>query len=225
MLDALTKAPALMRVGAVLAVLGAAGVALAVRYAAGWWLFVYGPDALAVVAGALMMRGHLSTARLVRAVAAFGLGVIAVGLIGLAVIWPLDLIFAEIRLDPISVLPPSLTIVAAVCIQLWIVWDLGRQPIHAANAAAGLRRWNPATAAKAGAAAMFVVVVLLWAMLHGNSASAAVALAQQQLGPDYRYALTWITRASHDGHTAIDGVVTAWNQHEVRTVLLHWEQR
>jgi hypothetical protein len=148
-----------------------------------------------------------------------------VGLIGLAIVRPLDLTLTEVRLDPSSFVLLAATVIGAVCIQLWIVWELGKQPVHAAIAGAGLRPWDPATPAKVGAGVMFVVAVLLWAALHGNSAAVAVSQAEQQLGPDYRYALTWISPARRGGHGAVDGVVTAWNQHEVKTVLLHWEQR
>jgi hypothetical protein len=225
MIDFLTKTSAPGRVGAMLVAIGVLGVAMTVSHATGWWLFTYVLDALALLAGALLLRGNLTAARLVRAVMAFGLSVTLVGLIGLAVVWPIDLTLTEFRLDLASFLWPAACVAAAIFVQLWIVWELGRAPVQTGIYNAASRRWDAATAAKAGAAAMFVVVGLAWATLHGNSASVAISLAQQQLGFGYRYALTWISSASHDGHTAIDGVVTAWNDHEVKKVLLHWEQR
>jgi len=225
MMDILTEAFGPMRVGAVLVAVGAIGVALTARFATGWCLFTYGVDAAALVAGALVWRGNAWAMRLVRAIVAFGSGATAAGILGLAVVWPLDLTVTAIRLDPISFVGPAVIVVVALCIQAWITWELGREPVRAALTEAGLRRWDPATAAKAGTATMFVAIVLAWATLHGNSASVAVTLAEQQLGPDYRYALTWISAASRNGRAGVDGVVTAWNSHEVRTVLLHWDKR
>ncbi|MGD0432235.1 MAG: hypothetical protein ABSA58_14195 [Acetobacteraceae bacterium] len=225
MMDFLTKASAPMRVGAMLVVIGVLGAALTASHATSWWLFTYGLDALALLAGALLLRGNLATARLVRAVMALGLGAMGVALIGLAVVRPVNLTLTEIRLDPTSFLWPAIVVAVSVCALAWIVWELGREPVQTAIYNAGLRRWDSATPAKAGAAVMFVLVALAWAMLHGNSASVAVSLAQQQLGFGYRYALTWISSASLGGRKAIDGVVTAWNDHEVKKVLLHWEQR
>ena len=225
MIDVLNNITAPTRVGLMLAVVGAIGVAFTATHATGWWSLTYGVDGLALLAGALLLRGNVPTLRLVCAVMAFGAGATVVGLIGLAVVWPLDLTLTEFRLDPISFVWPSVTVIITVCVELWIVWELGREPVRAAIAGAGLRPWDPATPAKIGAAVMFVVVVLLWAALHGNSATVAVSQAEQQLGPDYRYALTWIGPASRGGRGAVDGVVTAWNKREVRTVLLHWEQR
>ena len=204
MIDVLNKIAAPTRVGLVLAVVGAAGVAFTATYATGWWSLTYGVDVLALLAGALLLRGNVPALRLVCAIMAFGAGATLVGLIGLAVVWPLDLTLTELRLDPISFVWPSVTVVITVCVELWIVWELGREPVRAAIAGAGLRPWDPATPAKVGAGVMFVVVVLLWAALHGNSAAVAVSQAEQQLGPDYRYALTWIGPASRGGRGAVD---------------------
>jgi hypothetical protein len=61
--------------------------------------------------------------------------------------------------------------------------------------------------------------------LHGQSAQLAEALAMQQLGPDYRYHLSWISSTKTDHGASVSGVVTAWNDQELKTVLLHWETR
>jgi hypothetical protein len=225
MIDLLNKIAAPTRVGLVLAVAGALGVAFTASQASGWWLLTYGADILALLAGALLLRENVRATRFVCAVMAFGTGATVVGLIGLAIVRPLDLTLTEVRLDPSSFVWPAVAVIGAVCVQLWIVWELGREPVRAAISGAGLRPWDPATPAKVGAGVMFVVALLLWVALHGNSATVAVSQAEQQLGPDYRYALTWIGPAKRGGRGAVDGVVTAWNQHEVRTVLLHWEQR
>jgi hypothetical protein len=225
MMGILTNAFGPMRVGAILVAVGAIGIALTARLATGWWLITYGADAASLLAGAMVWRGNAPVMRLVRSVMAFGTGATVAGLLGLAVVRPLDLTLTEVRLDPTSFVWPAVIVVVAFCVQIWITWELGREPVRAALTEAGLRRWDPATAAKAGTAAMFVAIVLAWAALHGNSASVAVTLAEQQLGPDYRYALTWISAASRDGRSGVDGVVTAWNSHEVRTVLMHWDKR
>lgn len=226
-----------MRVGVVLALVGVLGIAVSARYASGWWLLTYVLDALGLVAGVLVWRGHVPAARLVRLVAGFGLGATVASVVGLTIVWPLNLTLTEIRLDPMSFVWPAAFVIIAVCIQFWIIREIGQQPAQTTIDSSGLRRWagsrrwpglqrwNIATPEKVGAAVALTAVVLLWAMLHGNSAAVAIPLAQQQLGPGYRYALTWISSASHDGRTAVSGVVTAWNEHEVRTILLHWEKR
>jgi hypothetical protein len=224
MIDLLNKIAAPTRVGLLLVVAGALGVAFTASQASGWWLFTYGADILALLAGALLLLGNVRAMRLVCAVMAFGVGVTIVGLIGLTIVRPLDLTLTEVRLDPSSFVWPAVAVIASLCVQLWIVWELGRERVRAAITGAGLRPWDPATPAKLGAGVMFVAAVLLWAALHGNSATVAVSQAEQQLGPDYRYALTWISPARRGGRGSVDGVVTAWNQHEVKTVLLHWEQ-
>jgi hypothetical protein len=209
-------------------VLGAAGLlgaALTAKYAEGLWSLIFAADAMALVAAVFLIRGSLQTARLVRMTLALIAGATAMGVLGLAVIQPIQLSVTEIRLDPMAVLWPAVILAVAVGGGLWLIRELDREPIRTATANAGSRHWNSATPAKAGAAAMFLAVMLQWLALHGKSADAAASLAQEQLGLQYRYALTSISNSSKDGHTSVSGVVTAWNETEVKKVILHWVER
>ena len=67
--------------------------------------------------------------------------------------------------------------------------------------------------------------MLFWLLLHGQTAQLATSLAQQQLGPGYQYHLSWISRERNPNGTTITGVVTAWNDTEIKTILLHWYTR
>jgi hypothetical protein len=101
--------------------------------------------------------------------------------------------------------------------------ELGRPHIRDAIADAHIRRWDMRIPAQAGGGVVVLAALLLWLMLHGQSAELATTLAFQQLGPGYRYHLGWIS-SSNNGHgRSITGVVTAWNRNEIKTVLLHWE--
>jgi hypothetical protein len=217
--------PILKRVGAVSIAVGLLGLLLTAKYGSGVWLFTFGLDALPLVAGIFLWRGSLRAARLVRAAMALGLGAIVMGLVGLPFLQPAELSLTEIRLDPAGFLWPAVIVIVAICVEVWIMRELDREPVRLASASAGLRRWDTSTPAKAGAAAIFLAIALQWLALHGKSAAAAASLAQDQLGFGYRYALTSISSTSKDGRTSVSGVVTAWNDNEIKKVLLHWTEQ
>jgi hypothetical protein len=106
---------------------------------------------------------------------------------------------------------------------LWVTRELGRTPIQDAIASARIRRWDMRMPAQGGTGIVLLVELLLWLMLHGQTAELARSLAFQQLGPDYRYHLSWISNSNSGHGHSVTGVVTAWNHQEVKTVLLHWE--
>jgi hypothetical protein len=215
----------LRRVGVVLVAVGCLGAFLTTRYGSGMWLATYGLDALAIVAGGVLSRGGMRAARWVRMAMAIALGASAMAAAGLPFIQPPQLSLTELSLEPASFIWPAAAAIAAVGVELWIWRELGRTNVQAALSGAGSRLWDDATAAKAGAAAILLAIGLRWLSLHGDSAAVAVSLAREQLGPDYRYALTSIGSTSKDGHKSVQGVVTAWNDNEIKTVILHWVER
>ena len=155
----------------------------------------------------------------------FMLGATVIALIGLLLLRPLDLTITEFHLDPALFLWPSLTAIVVVCVQLWVVRVLGREPIQAAIARAGSWRGNSRIFLQAGGGVAALAGFLLWLTLHGQTAQLAESLALQQLGPGYRYSLTWISRSGNGHGTSVSGVVTAWNDKEIKKVLLRWETR
>jgi hypothetical protein len=138
---------------------------------------------------------------------------------------PLGLTFTEIRLDITGFAIKVGSMAIALSLLLWVTRELGRQPVQDAIASAGIRRWDMHIPAQAGGGLVMLVFLLLWLALHGQSAELAQSLAMQQLGPDYRYHLSWISSRGNGHGTSVSGVVTAWNDKEIKTVLLHWETR
>ncbi len=106
---------------------------------------------------------------------------------------------------------------------LWVILELGRPPIQDIIASVGIRRWDMRMPAQAGSGIVVLAAFLLWLMLHGQTAELATSLALQQLGPGYRYHLSWISSSNSSHGRSVTGVVTAWNHQEVKKVLLHWE--
>jgi hypothetical protein len=219
------RTPVLKRVGAVLVAVGV--VAALATFA---WIQAAAPytspfDLAATVAGVLLWRGGLRAALWVRSVAVF---LLAAGISGLIVVpfcQPPDLTITQIRLDPV---PFGLGAAAAIFILgllAWVIRELGRSPVQDAIGSSGIRRWDMRLPAQAGGGLVALVALLLWLSLHGQSAELATSLALQRLGPDYRYHLSWISSSSNGHGTSVSGVVTAWNDKEIKKVLLHWETR
>ncbi len=212
------------RVGVILLVFGLAGIATA------WlhdpqvaWSFPIVADPLVVLAGVALLTGRPRVALVVRLVAAFLLGVAATAVVAALVIQPIDLTWTELRLEPASFAWPAAVAAAHGAVLLWLAWELGRRPVLAAIATAGRRRWEPETLTKFGLAAGAVMFGLFWITLHGQSATLAESLAEQQIGPAYRYALTSMRTTRIAGRAASVGVVTAWNGTDIKRVVLHWE--
>ena len=178
---------------------------------------------VALPAGTCLLLGGLRAALWVRTVAVFLLAAGITGLIAAPLYQPLDLTFTEIRLDPGAFATATALAALVLGVLLWVTHELGQPPIRDAIASARIRRWDMRIPAEAGCGVLALGGLLLWLTLHGQSAELATSLASQQLGPDYRYHLSWISNSSSGHGHSVTGVVTAWNHQEVKKVLLHWE--
>jgi hypothetical protein len=154
-------------------------------------------------------------ARWVRFGAALLLGMGLASLLGAAAGWPLSLTWTAARLFPA---------IAG--------WSGGLGLLNLAALAAVLRTSRPhangqglETPARMGVGVAFLGAFLLWMTLHGQSAALATSLALQQLGPTYRYQLVWVSRESDGPLKLITGTVAAWNDQEIRPVIIRWRDK
>ena len=182
-------------------------------------------DGIAIAAGGFLLIGGPRAALWVRTLAVFMLSGCIVLVIAAPLFQPLDLTLTEIRLDPADLAGKAAMAAAVLCITLWITWQLGRPSVRAAIVASSIRRWDMRIPAQAGGGLVALAGLMLWLTLHGQSADAATSLALQQLGPDYRYHLSWISKGDYGHGTTVTGVVTAWNKTEVKKILLQWQTR
>lgn len=178
---------------------------------------------IAVAAGIALLWSGLRAALLVRTLAVFLLAAGVSALIAAPLFQPLDLTMTEFRLDPGAFAVGGAGVLVVLALLLWLILELGRPAIQDAIVSAGIRRWDSRLPAQAGAGVTVLAGLLLWLMLHGQTADLATSLASQQLGPGYRYHLSWISTGSNGHGTSVRGVVTAWNHKEIKQVLLHWE--
>jgi hypothetical protein len=213
------------RVGVVLLVVGLIDLAITlVRLgSAGPWPAIL--DGTAIAAGTWLLLDGARAALWVRSLAVFLLAGGVMLIIAVPVLQPLDLTVTEVRLDPIGCLAKAGPFAFALCLLLWVARELGRQLVRDAIISAAIRRWDMRLPAQAGGGVVLLGCLMLFLALHGQSADLATSLAVQQLGPFYHYHLSWISSSSNGHGTSVNGVVTAWNDKEIRQVLLHWETR
>lgn len=174
------------------------------------------------LAGIFLLRGGPRAALWVRTLVICLLAAAVTAVIAAPLFQPLDLTITEIRLDPADFGTAAALALAVLGVLWWSNLELGRAPVRDAIASAHIRHWDMRMPAQVGSGVVVLAALLLWLMLHGQTADLATSLAFQQIGPGYRYHLSWMSN-SYSGHgRSVTGVVTAWNHKEVKTVLLHW---
>jgi len=182
-------------------------------------------DCLAILCGGALLSGGPRSGLWVRSIAAFMLTAGVVPIIAAPFYQPFGLTIAEIRGAMPGVAVKAAQFACLLGLLLWVVLHLGRPALQEWIQRGNFRRWSMWVPAQAGGAIVVLIGFLFWLSLHGQSAQLAESLAIQQLGPGYRYHLSWISSAKTDHGTSVSGVVTAWNDREVRTVLLRWETK
>jgi hypothetical protein len=175
----------------------------------------------AVVAGILLLRGSLGTARIVAWFSAF---MFAGLLLGSVIVFPwmrpLDYWLLTFYKNPLGSL---LSIVVAAVLLFWLFWvyrNLRSPAVLEARAAIGQRVGVPRSAFIAGSALTILMAVLLQLSLKGESAEKAVRLATQQHGSQYKYFVSSINWAGHH----VSARLTAYNEKASKKVLIEWEE-
>ena len=105
---------------------------------AGWGLF-------ALASGALVFRGSLLAAFVVRWVACLALAASTALLLGMPMMQPFSLTFTQLRLNQGPDLDSVAITAAVLALLAWLMWQLGRAPIRAAAAAASAPACPPPT--------------------------------------------------------------------------------
>jgi hypothetical protein len=177
----------------------------------------------AVVAGILLIRGSLRTASIVRWVSVFVLSLMAATLVAMPFIQPVNLTLTQIRLgQTMTVLTFDLTLLF-LGLLIFLTRELGSQVVLEARAAAGRKRRDMRIPIGIAFGLMVMVLAAVQSFLDGESAGQAQALAEKQLGPSYRYHLSKLTEISSQEGTTYVGLVTAWNDREVRVLRVQWD--
>lgn len=215
----------LKRAGAVVIAIGLLDIAVGVFCLVNGMNYSSSVNICAIIGGIFLLRGSLRAASIVRWVAVFLLAVSA----GVMLVWPFfqpaDLTLTYFRVSPLSASFLLGAMAVFFALLIWVCRELGREPILAARAAAGRKTRDMRIPAVAGGGLGVALGTSVTLLLGGEWGSKAKSLAEQQLGKDYRYHVSSLSFTMNSHGTSVAGFVTAWNEREIRSVPVWWDDR
>jgi hypothetical protein len=213
----------LKRVGAVLVVIGLLDIGVMVYCIVHRISYRSSLNLFAVIAGILLLRGSLRTAATVRWFGVLFLSACITTLFALPAVQPMDLTLTKIRLSPGGFIADVAFVLLILALFYWVIAELGREPVQEASDSAGIKRRDMRFPVGVGISLVIGLGALLHVFLGGESAEHAKSMAEKLVGPGYRLHVSSM-RVSRSGHTeSVSGVVTAWNDKEIRDIAVHWE--
>lgn len=215
----------LKRVGTVLLVVGLVDIAVMIYCITNEISYSSSFNIFSVIAGVFLLRGSLRAASVVRWFAVFMFAALVALLIAWPFIQPLGLTLTQLRLNPGASVAAVALMAFVLSLLFWIARELGREPIQAARTSAGFKQRDMRIPAVFGVVLVVVMGIFLTLLLGGDSAQRAKSMAEQQVGPGYRFHLSSLNIAKNNRGTFVSGVVTAWNDKDIRNVPVHWEER
>lgn len=217
--------PILKRVGAILLVVGLIDIAVMIYCIANRISYSSSFNIFAVVSGIFLLRGSLRAASIVRWFSVFMLAAFVSLLIAWPFMQPFSLTLTQLRLNPGTSFAAFAFVVFVLGLLIWLTRELGREPIMAARASAGRKQRDMRIPAAAGLGLVIVIGIFMALLLGGDSANRAKSMAEQQVGPGYRFHVSSLNIAKNNQGTFVSGVVTAWNDNEIRNLPVQWEER
>ncbi|AXK40669.1 hypothetical protein DWG20_15260 [Crenobacter cavernae] len=214
----------LKRVGGVLLAAGLIDIAVMIYCIINRISYSSSFNIFAVLAGIFLLRGSLRAASVVRWLAVFMLAAFATLLIVWPFMQPFDLTVTQIRLAPGTFVVTTAFMVFVFGLLFWLARELGREPIQAARTSAGRKQRNMRIPAAVGVGLVAVMGVFLTFLLGGESAERAKSMAEQQIGSGYRFYVSSLNIAKNNQGTFVSGIVTAWNDKEIKNIPVRWEE-
>lgn len=214
----------LKRVGNVLVVIGIIDIAFMIYCITNKISYSSSFNIFSIVAGMFLIKGSLGAALLVRWLAAFMLGALLTILFTFSFVEPIDLIFAQIKLNFMEFLGLVLFTMLVSILLFWLVRELSKKPILDARKAEGRKIRSIKTAYGAGVLIVIFMTAFLNVLLNGESAHKAMAIALKDVSSDYKAHVTSLNISTGSNGKSVNGVVTIWNKKEVRNVPVSWRE-
>jgi hypothetical protein len=218
----------LRTVGTALIIVGVLDIAWMVYCIAAWMSYRSSFNIFAVVAGVLLRRGSLATARVVAGSSAFFIAGIAGVLLALPILAPLDLLWTYLTLHPLAVGAEALFLAAMLVFLTWVYRRLTASDVLAAMDEGGIERKRfgrrPSTGFVIGALLGVVLLVAARVTSSGAMAEEAKVKARSKVGGGYKLCVASVGWSSTGGRTTVDALVIAYNPHEIRPVKIRWEE-
>jgi len=183
----------------------------------------------AVIAGILLYRGGLKTAKVVTFFSAFFL----TGIGGVIFIFPLfippDLLLTQIKLNPLSSAGYFVFVLFFLIFLTWVLKSLTTPAIHEAMDNKGINPKSFFSRPRSGVLCGLLLLAILGGtlplLLKGETAERAKIEAQKKVGDGYKLAVSTINVSSNfNGKTNVYAVVTAYNDNEIKQVEVQFEK-
>ena len=183
----------------------------------------------ALIAGILLVRVSLKTARVVALFAASLISCFAVLIATAPFLIPFDFLKTYIGLAPEKALLFPILAGSILSLLVWTYRQLTSPPVQAAIHEAGLytasglrKRLRPSTGFWIGGilSASFLLVISF--ATHGATAEKARHKAAAISGPGYRYFVTSLNMTSGGGGKRVQANVTAYNDKEIKQIEVKW---
>jgi hypothetical protein len=217
-------APILKRVGGVLILVGLLDMTVMIYCIVNDISYSSSFNIFAVIAGIFLLRGSLRAATVVRWFAVFMLAGFTAFLVAWPFLQPFSLTLMQLRLNPWYAAITIIYIAFFFGLLFWLAKELGRAPIQAAIIQAGRKSRDMRIPAAVGVGLVVVLGIFLTVLLGGESARRVKSMAEQQIGPGYRFHVSSLTVAKNNRRTIVSGVVTAWNDNEIKSLPVHWKE-
>ena len=176
----------------------------------------------AVIAGVFLIRGSLIAAGIVRWFSVFLLSAFGSMLLAWPAIQPPSLTATMIRLNPGGAVIGALFVIGLLILFFWLQRELGGPSIQGAMIEAGRKVRDMRIPAVVGVALVAGIVLVLSAVLNGESAAKAKSMALERLGPGYKFHVASLTMSTRGQVTPVSARVTAWNDNKVQTISVQW---
>lgn len=173
----------------------------------------------AVIAGILLMRGGVKTARAVRWLSAFASLALAGGILLLPLILdPVGLLIAQIKLNTLQTLGSYSLGVVFLVLLAWVYFQLSTPQSLAVLSDAGYKTNKPKSALYAAIVMVVFIAGLSVILFRGESAQKAKQIASEKFGSNYKYHISSMSWSGDSGYAQL----TAYNSNEIKAVEVRW---
>ena len=204
--------------GAVLLVIGILDIGVMAYCIANKISYSSSLNIFAVVAGILLIRGSVKTARNARWLIAF----LCTGIVGLVLVLPLvtpyELLAVQVKTGSLPAIWTALVALLFLAVIVWVYFSLSSELSLRALEKAGYSTGKPTSAVAAGAIVLVLIGGLSYGYRNGDLAEKAKTLAQSQVGSNYKFHVSSISTNNDSGRA----IVKAYNSSEIREIEVHW---
>jgi hypothetical protein len=222
--EAVSSSSVLRSVGVVLIIIGALDIAWMIHVISSGHGYSSSFNIFAVIAGVLLYRQSLRTARFVSLFAAFFFSAFVGVLLVLPLIFPIALIHTYLRVTPLSsLLGWGVLAIAFLALLWWVRRSLTSSSVQRMMRSGGLadtKFWHRPNAGFLFGAGFAALLALIYTLTgQGDTASEAIKRARAEKGPGYNYFVSGLSTSwSGDTGTHVQATVLVYTDSAIETV-------